>query len=147
MPCVTEIGGRHKSAMKKFALLFLLFAFNFALAASGDLDKAASKVTVRVYKSGFFSAFAHDHTIAAPIASGHLDTEKSSVGLKFSTQEMKVMDHDASESDRAEIERTMKSDKVLNVARFPAIKFVSTYVEKRDPNGYLVRGDLTLHGV
>lgn len=128
-------------------LALLVFSVGLAPARAADLDTAASKVAVRVYKSGLFSAFAHDHTIAAPIASGHLDLEKRSVELKFHSQEMKVVDAGVKDSERAEIEDTMKSDKVLDVSKFPEISFVSTLIETTGPEHFLVHGSLTLHGV
>lgn len=134
----------------RFALLLLALGLTPAYAA--DLDLAASKITVHVEKSGLFSAFAHNHTISAPLASGHLDTEKHTIELEFRSQEMKVLDPEASDSERANIEHTMKSDQVLDPARFPEITFVSTSVEA--PCGEasaaahcVVHGNLTLHGV
>jgi polyisoprenoid-binding protein YceI len=132
------------------ALLFLAVAFTSANAA--DLDIASSKITVHVEKSGLFSAFAHNHVISAPLASGHLDVEKRTIELTFRAQDMKVLDPDASDSERANIETTMKSSQVLDTARFPEITFVSTSVEtpaaeSTAPSHYTVHGNLTLHGV
>lgn len=134
--------------MGKFAwLILLLLPISFAVAQTVNIDTAASKVTVQVWKSGLFSAFAHNHTIAAPIASGHVDPEKRSVELKFNSQAMKVMDPDVKDSERADIERTMKSDAVLGATQFPEIGFVSKTVEMPEANRFLVHGELTLHGV
>src|SRR6184192_4073155 len=95
-----------------FGIILLLAGISTARAA--DLDIANSKITIFVEKSGLFSAFAHNHTIGAPLASGHLDVEKRTVELKFRTQEMKVLDPGVSASEIADIDRTMKSDKVLD---------------------------------
>src|SRR5436309_11483086 len=100
-----------------FGIILLLAGISTARAA--DLDLAASKITIDVEKSGLFSAFAHNHTIGAPLASGHLDVEKRTVELKFRSQEIKVLDPGVKESERADIQQTMQSDKVLNTARFP----------------------------
>src|SRR6266404_5187355 len=132
--------------MSKLLGIVLLLA-GITMARAEDINIGASKITVRVEKSGLFSAFAHNHTIAAPLASGHLDVQKRTVELKFRSQEMKVLDPGVSESEISDIEHTMKSDKVLDTARFPEIAFASTSVESRDPRGYVVRGNLTLHGV
>ncbi len=132
---------------KSVCCTLLLFSATFALAQTVNLDTAASRVTVQVAKSGFFSAFAHNHTIAAPLASGHIDLDKKSVELKFHAADMKVMDPDVNDSDRAEIERTMKSDAVLGATQFPEIGFVSKATEATEANRFLIRGDLTLHGV
>jgi polyisoprenoid-binding protein YceI len=135
----------------------LLFGLSCAVAHAADIDLAASTITVKVEKTGLFSAFAHDHTIAAPLASGHLDVQKRTAELKFRSQEMKVLDPGIKDSERDDIDRTMKSYKVLDAGRFPEIVFVSTSVETPAVGAkpaeadvakrYLVHGKLTLHGV
>jgi len=136
--------------LNHYIAITLLLAFSFP-AHAADINLAASKITINVEKSGLFSAFAHNHTIAAPLASGHLDVEKRTVELKFRSQEIKVLDPGIKESERADIQQTMQSDKVLDSARFPEISFVSTSVEVAGGSSatkrYLVRGSLTLHGV
>jgi polyisoprenoid-binding protein YceI len=137
---------------KSLCFAVLSIALGNASAHAADIDLAASKITVHVEKSGLFSAFAHNHTISAPLASGHLDPHKRTIELKFRSQEMKVLDPGTSDSERATIESTMKSDKVLDPARFPEITFVSALVEApsgetASPAHYLVHGNLTLHGV
>jgi polyisoprenoid-binding protein YceI len=132
-----------------FALLLLTLTLPTHAA---DLDLASSKITVHVEKSGMFAAFAHNHVISAPLASGHLDIEKRTIELTFHTADMKVLDPDASASDRATVESNMKGNEVLDAARFPEIKFVSTSIEPpagegSAPSHYTVRGNLTLHGV
>jgi polyisoprenoid-binding protein YceI len=111
-----------------------------------NVDVARSQITVKVEKSGLFSAFAHNHTIRAAIASGKLDTEKRTATLTFDAKEMKVLDEGVKDSERAEIEQTMKSDRVLDVQRFPEIRFVSRSITPQDGARFQVRGDLTLHG-
>ena len=133
--------------MRSLKLAALLLALNSIMAHAADVDRVASKITVHVEKSGLFSAFAHNHIISAPLASGHIDLEKRTVELKFHSEEMKVVDPGINDSERSDIDHTMKSDKVLDPARFPEISFVSTSVETGDPKRYLVRGNLTLHGV
>ena len=127
--------------------MLLLLPVRFAFAQMVNIDIAASKVTVHVSKSGLFSAFAHNHIIEAPVASGHIDLDKTSVELKFHAADMKVMDPDVNDSDRAEIDHTMKSAGVLDATQFPEIGFVSKTVEVLEANRFLVYGDLTLHGV
>ena len=121
-------------------------ACQFAGAQAADIDRAHSGITVKVEKSGLFSAFAHNHTIQAPLATGHLDTQKRIVSLTLNTKDMKVVDEGVKESERAEIEQTMKSEKVLDVQKFPEIRFASTSIAPQDGGRYQVKGDLTLHG-
>ena len=126
--------------------LLLALACRLAAAQAADVDAGRSSITVKVEKTGLFSAFAHNHTIQAPIASGKLDTEKRTATLSFNTKEMKVLDEGVKDSEKAEIEQTMKSDKVLDVQHFPEIRFASTSITAQDRGRYQVRGDLTLHG-
>jgi polyisoprenoid-binding protein YceI len=136
-----------KSAMRIAALPLTLIAFaSLIFAQSKPIDTKQSKVTVRVFKSGLFSAFAHDHTIEAPIAAGSIDTAARTVQLSFHAQDMKVMDPGTSDKDKVEIERTMKGEKVLDAERYPEIVFNSTAVEARDATHFNARGDLSLHG-
>jgi polyisoprenoid-binding protein YceI len=132
---------------KSIFFVLPLLAISFTPAHAADLDLAASKITVHVEKSGLFSAFAHNHIIAAPLASGHIDVQNRTIELKFFAQEMKVLDPGSSDSERSTIESTMKSGQVLDVARFPEVTFVSTSVETPDSKSFLVHGNLTLHGV
>ena len=62
-----------------------------------EIDVRKSILTVRVYKSGMFSAFAHDHEIRAPIQSGAFDEQKRSVEFKVNSRELKVLDPDGSD--------------------------------------------------
>jgi len=126
--------------------LILALTSHLAVAQAADVDAGRSSITVKVEKSGLFSAFAHNHTIKAPIASGKLDTERRTATLTFNATEMKVLDEGVKDSERTEIDQTMKSDKVLDVQRFPEIGFVSTSITPQDGGRYQVRGDLTLHG-
>jgi polyisoprenoid-binding protein YceI len=121
-------------------------ACHVAPTQAADVDTGRSSIKVKVEKTGLFSAFAHNHTIEAPLASGRLDAEKRTAALTFNTKEMKVLDEGVKDSERADIDQTMKSDKVLDVQRFPEIRFVSTSITPRDGGHYQVRGDLTLHG-
>ncbi len=111
------------------------------------IDTVHSILKVRVYKSGLFSAFAHDHEIEAPIADGtvHL-TANPSVVLTLHARDLRVLDPGISAKDRAEIQETMEGPKVLDIKRFPEISFQSKTIEKRNDQHWVVRGNLTLHG-
>src|SRR5437879_11039249 len=71
-----------------------------------DVDKSSLKI--RVFKSGAFSAFAHDHEIQAPIAEGKIDSSGNSVQLRVDSRKMRVLDPEISANKRAEIQHTMK---------------------------------------
>jgi polyisoprenoid-binding protein YceI len=119
----------------------------YCLAASTPVDVERSTLSIRVFKKGLLSGFAHDHEIAAPLSSGSVDPAALSAEVHFDTQKLKVLDPEASAGDRAKVQETMLSDQVLDAARFPEIAFVSRSVRPAGENLYTVDGDLTLHGV
>ena len=113
----------------------------------GKIDGARSTITVRVYKSGFFSAFGHDHEIQAPIESGEVKgVENPSVDLRVAAHKLRVLDPEASEKTRAHIQETMEGGRVLDVTHFPEIGFESNAVERKGSDHWIVRGTLALHG-
>jgi polyisoprenoid-binding protein YceI len=119
-----------------------------ALCLSGGAQAGtpSSTITVHVHKSGLFSAFAHDHVITAPIASGSLDAKAMTVQITVPTKQMKVADPDVSEKDRSEIQSDMLGPKVLDTDKYPEIRFQSSHVEKMGDQRYRVTGKLQLHG-
>src|SRR5205085_10206663 len=131
------------------ALILGTFASFAQTAPTRHVDAARSKLTVHVGKAGMFSAFGHEHEIAAPVFAGSLRGQES-VEFSVDARQMKVADADVSDKDRAEIQSTMLGPEVLDVARFPEIKFRSTAVERGTnaggKNEWRVRGELTLHG-
>ena len=110
------------------------------------IDTAKSKVTIGVKKSGVFSAFGHDHEIAAPLANGTVDTVAHTVELRFRAAALEVRDRGVSDKDRSEIQNTMTGPEVLDAQRYPEIVFRSTSVEAEGAGAWAVQGDLTLHG-
>src|SRR5947207_2783384 len=77
-----------------------------ASAESHAIDSAKSTMTVHVGKTGVFSGFGHNHVIAAPIHSGTVDSAAHTVALTVNATALRVRDSDASEKDRAEIQKT-----------------------------------------
>jgi polyisoprenoid-binding protein YceI len=111
---------------------------------------AASEITIHVHRSGLFSAFGHDHIVSAPIAQGKLDTTRKTAEIVVAAKQMKVVDTDVSEKDRAEIQATMLGPSVLNSDKFPEIRFQSSHVEEiraKEGHRFRVTGNLALHGV
>jgi polyisoprenoid-binding protein YceI len=133
--------------MRKLACAVILAsACHWAGAQAVDIDATRSNITVKVEKTGLFSAFAHNHTIQAPLFSGKLETQKRTAMLTFHSKDMKVLDEGVKDSEKADIEQTMKSDKVLDVEKFPEIRFASSSITQQEGGRFLVKGDLTLHG-
>jgi polyisoprenoid-binding protein YceI len=138
--------------MHKLRVLFVLPVLGLGFASAADsgvsraIDTEKSVMTVRVFKAGFFSGFAHDHEISAPIEEGSFDQANPSVQLKVDARKLGVVDKDVSDKDRAEIQQTMLGPKVLDSEQFPEIRFRSTRVEHITDRKWLVHGELNLHG-
>src|SRR5271154_6574553 len=120
---------------------------NNVCAQTQAIDVNKSSLKVRVFKSGAFSAFAHDHEIQAPIDEGKIDSSASpSVQLRVDSRKMHVLDPETSVDKRAEIQHTMEGTAVLDVEHFPEISFRSTAITKTGDAHWEVRGNLNLHG-
>jgi polyisoprenoid-binding protein YceI len=138
--------------MNKLLAVFVLpilgvgFASGADSAVSRTIDTEKSVMTVRVFKSGLFSGFAHDHEISAPIEEGSFDPANPSVQLRVDARKLRVVDKEVSDKDRAEIQRTMLGLKVLDSDTFPEIRFRSTRVDHISDGKWLVHGELNLHG-
>ena len=137
---------RLRPAWGILAIVVCLGANNL-YAQSQAIDVNKSSLKIRVFKSGAFSAFAHDHEIQAPIEDGKIDSSPSpSVQLRVDSRQMRVLDPDVSPDKRAEIQQTMEGGGVLDVARFPEISYRSTAITKTGDAHWEVRGNLSLHG-
>lgn len=110
------------------------------------IDVKQSSLKISVFKSGFLSAFGHNHEIQAPISGGTVDQSKLSVALSVQSADLRVLDPEASPSTRADVQKTMLGPEVLDSGRFPQISFQSTSIEASGSNRWRVQGDLTLHG-
>jgi hypothetical protein len=111
------------------------------------LDATRSTVTVRVFKSGLFRAFADDHVIEAPRAEGSLDDSTTpSVRVIIDVRAMKVLDPGLSPKDRQDVQTRMMGPEVLDADGFQHIRFRSTAIETRDSGRWSVRGELEVHG-
>ena len=130
-----------------------------AVGAQSDrysVDSQQSKMEIHVSKEGAFKAFGHDHLIAAKQVSGQAQfdpqtIDKSTVKLRIPTKSLTVVDPGESEKDRQDVQATMGSEKVLDVAKFPEITFASNSVSaaKKTSDGWelTLAGTLNLHGV
>lgn len=125
-------------------------AITIAAAVGGEkrpLDTEHSRLTVLVGKTGFFSGFAHEHEISAPIAQGEVElSSPASVAFTVQAGKLTVVDPGESDSDRADVQKTMLGPTVLDAEKFPEIRFVSENVEQLGDARWKVHGRLTLHG-
>ena len=79
------------------------------------IDTDQSKLTVYVYKSGLFSAFADDHIIQAPIARGTLSADQPlAVDIVVHAADLKVVDPNLAPSKRSEVQTRMVGAEVLD---------------------------------
>jgi polyisoprenoid-binding protein YceI len=152
---------REKKAMRSrifalsAALLLLALAAGAQEKSTFSIESAKSKLEIHVYKEGAFKMFGHDHLIAAKDISGEArfdpqNIEASSVRLKIPAKSITVVDPGESEKDRNDVQTTMAGEKVLYVAKFPEITFVSTRVSAAKKSGdaweLTLSGKLSLHG-
>lgn len=129
------------------AILAVAAASGLVRAESRPVDADRSKLTVYVYKSGLFSAFADDHVIDAPIARGTLSADGTlSVAIEVQAASLVVRDPKLSAGKRAEVQARMVGPEVLDTERFPSIAFASDRVEASGTDRFTVSGRLTIHG-
>jgi polyisoprenoid-binding protein YceI len=133
-------------AFAMWAVAVTLLPGIWGVAPPSEIDTQKSVMTVRVFKTGLFSAFAHDHEISAPIRDGKFSETARSVDLTVDARQMRVLDKEVSEKDRSEIQENMLGSKVLDTAQFPEIRFLSTAFESTGNGRWAVSGNLTLHG-
>jgi CRISPR/Cas system endoribonuclease Cas6 (RAMP superfamily) len=141
--------------IKKF-LFVVLLCLQAAVAQSPTvqapaphpIDLQRSVLTVRAFNSGLFSGFAHDHEINAPITAGFIDElPPGKVDFKVEVRLMKVLDPKLDADKRAEVQKTMLGESVLDSEHYPEIHFTSTQVRGAGENRWTVTGNLSLHGV
>jgi polyisoprenoid-binding protein YceI len=116
-------------------------------AADTGIDVQRSTLTVFAFKSGLFSAFADDHTIRAPIASGAMSEEAPlSITLTVRSDALEVLDPGLSAARRSEVQARMLGPEVLDVERFPEITFQSASIEPAGTDRWTVTGRVVIHG-
>jgi polyisoprenoid-binding protein YceI len=121
-----------------------------ALAVSAQqhtIDTQKSTLTIHVGKTGVFSGLGHEHEVLAPIHSGTADTgSHPSVEVHVDARELRVIDKDEPENDRAEVQKTMLGPEVLDSEHHQEIVFKSTGAEPVGSGRWTLHGNLTLHG-
>ena len=124
-----------------------------SVAANYVLDAGASRFQIKVFATGFLSAFGHSPTIEARGVSGEVrfdprDPGSGWVRLSLDTASL-VVTNDIRDKDRKEIEETMRRD-VLEPQRYPAIVFESSGVSvttvAESSFRIEVAGRLSMHG-
>jgi polyisoprenoid-binding protein YceI len=112
-----------------------------------NIDPQKSTLTIHVGKTGAFSGLGHEHEVRAPIHSGTADTgSHPTVEIRVDARELRVIDKDASEKDRADVQKTMLGPEVLDSEHHQEIVFKSTGAEATGQGTWTLRGNLTMRG-
>lgn len=128
------------------AAVSLLFATEVS-AQQRAIDTKQSTLTIHVGKTGAFSAFGHEHDIRGAIDSGRAETgAHPSVEVQVDARALKVIDKDATEKERAAVQKTMLGPEVLDSERFNFIVYKSTSAKPAGEGQWILHGDLTLRG-
>ena len=139
---------RTPSVSKAAVVVGLLSAsVSHVRAENRPINAERSTLTVLVSKSGLFSAFADNHVISAPIATGSISEDSPlSIEVTVRASDLRVLDPGLSAERRAEVQTRMLGPEVLDVAKFPGIQFASTTIEPAGTDRWQVTGRLTIHG-
>jgi polyisoprenoid-binding protein YceI len=112
-----------------------------------NVDTQKSTLTIHVGKAGAFSALGHEHQVSAPIHSGTADTgPRPTVEIHVDARELRVIDKDESEKDRAEVQKAMLGPEVLDSEQHQEIVYKSSGAESTGQGKWTLRGNLTLRG-
>jgi polyisoprenoid-binding protein YceI len=123
----------------------LLCALRSAQQHNIDAQKSAS--TIHAGKTGGFSGFGHEHEVRAPIHNGTGETgAHPAVEIHVYARQLRAIDKDASEKERAEAQRTMLGPEVLDSEQHQEIVFKSAAVESAGQGRRTLRGNLTMRG-
>ena len=118
-----------------------------ARAQQHSIDTQKSTLTMHVGKTGAFSGLGHEHEVRAPIQSGRADTgSHPAVEIHVDARALRVIDKDVSDKERAEVQKTMLGQEVLDSERHQEIVFMSTGAEVAGEGRWRLRGNLTLRG-
>jgi polyisoprenoid-binding protein YceI len=106
-----------------------------------NIDAQKSTLTIHVGKTGAFSTLGHEHEVRAPIHSGTADTgSHPAVEVHVDARALRVIDKDASDKERAEVQKAMLGPEVLDSERHQEIVFKSTGAEPVGQGRWTLRG-------
>jgi len=117
-----------------------------SVAQTRPIDSQRSFITVRVFKSGLFSAFADNHEIRAPIASGSIDEAGQRVEVMVDSRKLVVLDPNLPANKKQQVRDRMLGPEVLDSSQFKEIRFAADNIKQAAHDLFLVSGTLSLHG-
>ena len=133
--------------MKRLRIAFVISVLlGTCLAQTRPIDPQRSVLTVHVFKSGVFSAFAANHEIRAPISTGTVDEAAKRVNLVVASRKLVVLDPNLPPDKRQQVQEKMLGPEVLDSSQFHEIRFDASSIEQEAPDRFLVLGNLSLHG-
>jgi polyisoprenoid-binding protein YceI len=116
-------------------------------------DPTSATCLVLTYKEGLLSAVAHDLQIRITRFEIEVDDRTHAVHARLEAGSLRVLgavvdgtlrEGTLSDSDKQKIEQNIRED-VLDARAHPDVRFVSTSVTT-EGDGYMIQGDLILHG-
>jgi len=141
----------------RLTVAFVLLSVGPAFAAGRtySIDEKASRIQLHVGKTGIGSFAGHEHNIFAPQLLGEVDADfddlpRSTVEVTVNARTMTVSEEGEPKGDAPKVQQAMRGPNVLNVQRFPVIRFRSQKVtgKKLSASSYEmeVQGEMSLHG-
>jgi polyisoprenoid-binding protein YceI len=141
-PSITRMG--KLSALVAAAMLMFAMGLH---AQQHNIDTQKSTLAIHVGKTGAFSGFGHEHEVRAAIQRGTADIgSHPAVELHVDARTLRVMDPEASQNDRDEVQKTMLGPDVLDSEQHQDIVFKSTSADSNGQGGWTLHGNLTLRG-
>jgi polyisoprenoid-binding protein YceI len=134
--------------MKRQTLFTLLLVSSSVLAATGakvqaadkyDIDSSHSGVVFGWNHFGFSNPTARFDKIEGSVLLDKTDLTKSAISVTLPLESL--------DTGVSKLDQELKGPEFFDAAKYPAITFKSTKVEKTGENGLKVTGELTVHGV
>lgn len=120
-------------------VLFLATLPQFVFASTWDIDPDHSHVGFKVRHLMVSNVKGSFHKLRGVVKVDEKDITRSSASATIDTASI--------DTNVKKRDDDLRSEKFLDVAKYPAMTFVSTKVEQTGPDRLKVTGDLTLHGV
>src|SRR6185312_5605108 len=103
-------------------------------AATWPIDTSKSEVVVNVFRAGALSPGLHDHAFVPEHWSGRLAfdpqaPEKSTAVVTLDAASLRDQEPKLSAKDRATVEQQTQSPRILDVQRYPDIRFTADHLE------------------
>ena len=127
----------------------LLVASSFAGAQTFTLDPSTGSLRAQLSRDGPLAALGHDHEIVSSSFTGRIELSSASATLSMTVDARALrVDDPVPESDRAQIEKTMRGPKGLDVERFPTMSLASDSIEPvpEEQDVWHLIGRFSMHG-